>query len=77
MVQKKNFQSLLSIGKGKFDGKNKVSHSTNFKKKPDKKKGACHICGEPDHWVLITLIAMISVGMAAIPIMLLLMAILR
>ncbi|KAK1629707.1 hypothetical protein QYE76_004022 [Lolium multiflorum] len=56
VVQKKNFQSHKfknknkSEGKGKFDGKNKASHSTNFKKKTDKKKGACHVCGEPDHW---------------------------
>ncbi|KAK1604465.1 hypothetical protein QYE76_028138 [Lolium multiflorum] len=56
VVQKKNFQSHKfknknkSEGKGKFDGKNKASHSTNFKKKTDKKKGACHFYGEPDHW---------------------------
>ena len=56
MVQKKNFQSHKSKnknkyeGKGKFDAKNKASHSTNFKKKGDKKKGACHVCGDPDHW---------------------------
>ncbi|KAK1684503.1 hypothetical protein QYE76_045351 [Lolium multiflorum] len=56
VVQKKNFQSHKfknknkSKGKGKFDGKNKASHSTNFKKKNDKKKGACHVCGDPDHW---------------------------
>ena len=23
---------------------------TNFKKKNDKKKGVCHVCGDPDHW---------------------------
>jgi hypothetical protein len=56
VVKKKNFLSHKfknknkSEGKGKFDGKNKASHSTNFKKKTDKKKGACHVCGEPDHW---------------------------
>ncbi|KAK1693099.1 hypothetical protein QYE76_009796 [Lolium multiflorum] len=56
VVQDKNFQSHKfknknkSEGKGKFDGKNKASHSTDFKKKTDKKKGACHICGEPNHW---------------------------
>jgi hypothetical protein len=56
LVQKKNFQSHKFKnknkfeGKGKFDGKNKASHSTNFKKKSDKKKGACHVCGDPDHW---------------------------
>jgi len=26
-----------------------VQH-TNFKKKNDKKKGVCHVCGDPDHW---------------------------
>ncbi|KAK1618175.1 hypothetical protein QYE76_023692 [Lolium multiflorum] len=41
---------VLGVAKGKFDGKNKASHSTNFKKKTDKKKGACHVCGGPDHW---------------------------
>jgi hypothetical protein len=56
VVKKKNFLSHKfknknkSEGKGKFDGKNKASHSTNFKKKIDKKKGTCHVCGEPDHW---------------------------
>ena len=34
--------------------KNKTSHSTNFKKKyekkSEKKKGGCHVCGHPDHW---------------------------
>ncbi|KAK1693382.1 hypothetical protein QYE76_010079 [Lolium multiflorum] len=34
-------------GKGKFDVKNKASHSTNFKKK---KRGVCHVCGDPVHW---------------------------
>jgi hypothetical protein len=29
---------------------NKPSQSTNFKKKTDKKKGACQICGEHGHW---------------------------
>ena len=37
-------------GKAKFDGKNKVVQHTNFKKKNDKKKGVCHVCGDPDHW---------------------------
>lgn len=32
-------------GKGKFDEKNKASQHTNFKKKTDKKKGVCHVCG--------------------------------
>ncbi|KAK1626502.1 hypothetical protein QYE76_000817 [Lolium multiflorum] len=56
VVQKKNFKShkfknkKKYEGKGKFDGKNKASHSTNFKKKTDKKKGASHVCGDPDHW---------------------------
>ena len=56
LVQKKNFQSYKSKnkgkpdGKGKFDVKNKASQSTNFKKKTDKKKGACHVCGDPDQW---------------------------
>ncbi|KAK1649667.1 hypothetical protein QYE76_067472 [Lolium multiflorum] len=56
LVQKKNFQSYKSKnknkydGKGKFDGKNKASQSTNFKRKTDKKKGVCHVCGDPDHW---------------------------
>ncbi|XP_071683135.1 uncharacterized protein [Lolium perenne] len=56
LVQKKNFQSYKSNnknkydGKGKFDGKNKASQSTNFKRKTDKKKGVCHVCGDPDHW---------------------------
>jgi hypothetical protein len=56
MVQKRNFQSHKSKNKnkpeykGKFDGKNKASHSTNFKKKGDKKKGVCHVCGDPNHW---------------------------
>ena len=36
-------------GKAKFDGKNKVVQHTNFKKKNGKKKGACHVCGDPDH----------------------------
>jgi hypothetical protein len=56
VVHNKNFQSHKSKnknksdGKGKFDGKNKPSQSTNFKKKTDKKKGACHVCGDPGHW---------------------------
>ena len=56
LVQKKNFQSHnfknkgKFDGKAKFDGKNKVVQHTNFKKKSDKKKGACHVCGDPDHW---------------------------
>ncbi|KAK1607351.1 hypothetical protein QYE76_031024 [Lolium multiflorum] len=55
LVQK-NFQSCKSKnknkydGKEKFDGKNKASQSTNFKRKTDKKKGVCHVCGDPDHW---------------------------
>ena len=56
LVQKKNFQSHKFKnknkfeGKGKFDRKNKVFQSTNFKKKTDKKKGVCHVCGDPGHW---------------------------
>ena len=56
LVQKKNFQPHKFKNKGKFDGKakfdgkNKVVQHTNFKKKNDKKKGACHVCGDPDHW---------------------------
>jgi LTR polyprotein gag-polypeptide-like protein len=56
LVQRKNFQSHKfknknkTEGKGKFDGKNKATHSTNFKKKNDKRKGSCHVCGDPDHW---------------------------
>jgi hypothetical protein len=56
VVQIKNFQSHKSKNKnksddkGKFDGKNKPSQSTNFKKKNDKRKGACHVCGKPGHW---------------------------
>jgi len=53
MVQKKNYQpnkpkynKKKSEGKGKPDGKFKPSHSTNFKKK----KGSCHVCGDPNHW---------------------------
>jgi hypothetical protein len=30
--------------------KNKASHSTNFKKKSENKRGVCHVCGDPDHW---------------------------
>ena len=49
MVQKKNFQpnkfknnKNKTQGKGKFDAKNKPSHSTNFKKNSHKKgKGLC------------------------------------
>nr|XP_051180266.1 uncharacterized protein LOC127294475 [Lolium perenne] len=56
MVQKKNLPSHKFKNKNKsedndkFDGKNKASHSTNFKKNTDRKKGACHISGELDHW---------------------------
>ena len=56
LVQRKNFQSHKfknknkTEGKGKFDGKNKATHSTNFKKKNDKRKGSCHVCGDPGHW---------------------------
>jgi hypothetical protein len=56
LVQKKNFQSHKFKNKGKFDGKskfdwkNKPSQSTTFKKKTDKKKGSCHVCGDPEHW---------------------------
>nr|XP_040242214.2 uncharacterized protein LOC120962549 [Aegilops tauschii subsp. strangulata] len=58
MVQKKNFQpnkfknnKNKTQGKGKFDTKNKPSHSTNFKKNSHKKgKGLCHVCGDPNHW---------------------------
>jgi hypothetical protein len=55
VIQNKKFQSHKSKnknksdGKGKFDGKKKPSQSTNFKKKTDKKKGACHVCGDPGH----------------------------
>ena len=55
-MQRKNFQSHKfknknkTEGKGKFDGKNKATHSTNFKKKNDKRKGSCHVYGDPDHW---------------------------
>ena len=57
MVQKKNFQpnklknnKNKTQGKGKFDTKNKPSHSTNFKKNSHKKgKGLCHVCGDPNH----------------------------
>jgi hypothetical protein len=54
VVQNKNFQSHKSKnknksdGKGKFDGKNKPSQSTSFKK-TDKKKRACHVCGDLRH----------------------------
>jgi hypothetical protein len=47
VVQKENFQSHKfknknkSKGNDKFDGKNKASNSTNFKKKTDNKKGDC------------------------------------
>jgi hypothetical protein len=56
LVQRKNFESYKSQnktkydGKGNFDGKNKDSHPTNFKKKTDKKKRVCPVCGDPDHW---------------------------
>ena len=56
VVQKQNFQPHKFKNKGKFDGKakfdgkNKAVQHTNFKKKNDKKKGACHVCGDPDHW---------------------------
>ncbi|XP_071678591.1 uncharacterized protein [Lolium perenne] len=56
LVQKKNFKSHKFKNKGKFDGKskfdwkNKPSQSTTFKKKTDKKKGSCHVCGDPEHW---------------------------
>uniref|UniRef100_A0ACD5X409 Uncharacterized protein n=1 Tax=Avena sativa TaxID=4498 RepID=A0ACD5X409_AVESA len=56
LVQKRNFQphKFKNKGKfddkGKFDGKNKASRSTSFKKKTDKRKGACHVCGDPNHW---------------------------
>ena len=53
MVQKKNYQSnkpkfnkKKSEAKGKPDSKFNSSHSTNFKKK----KGAYHVCGDPNHW---------------------------
>ena len=55
-VQKKNSQSYKpknknkSENKGKFDKKNKPSQSTNFKRKTDRKKGSCHVCGDPNHW---------------------------
>ena len=55
LVQRKNFQSHKfknknkTEGKGKFDGKNEATHSTNFKKKNDKRKGSCHVCGDPGH----------------------------
>src|SRR5664279_1230624 len=51
-VQKKNSQSYKpknknkSENKGKYDKKNKPSQSTNFKKR----KGSCHVCGDPNHW---------------------------
>jgi hypothetical protein len=77
MVQNKNFQSHKSKkknksdGKGKFDGKNKPSQSTNFKKKTGKRKGACHVCGEPGHWAPSCPTALTSVmGRAARPQML-------
>ena len=58
VVQKKNFHpnhsqnnKNKSQGKGKFDAKNKPTHSTNFKKDSHKKgKGLCHVCGDPNHW---------------------------
>ena len=56
LVQKKNFQPHKFKNKGKFDGKakfdgkNKDVQHKNFKKKNDKKKGVCHVCGDPDHW---------------------------
>ena len=78
LVQKKNFQPHKFKNKGKFDGKakfdgkNKVVQHTNFKKKNDKKKGACHVCGDPDHWAPSCPITMTSVilGKAARPLML-------
>ena len=56
LVQKQNFQPHKFKKKGKFNGKakfggkNKVVQHTNFKKKNDKKKSVCHVCGDPDHW---------------------------
>ena len=56
LVQKKNSQSYKpknknkSQGKGKLDGNNKPSQSTNFKKKTNKRKGSCHVFGDPNHW---------------------------
>ena len=58
IVQKKNFHlnkpqnnKNKSQGKGKFVAKNKPSQSTNFKKNSHKKrKGLCHVCGDPNHW---------------------------
>src|SRR4051812_10981457 len=41
----------IRMEKGKFDGKNKASSSTNFKRKTEyKKKGNCHVCQAPGHW---------------------------
>jgi ribosomal protein L32 len=54
-VQKKNFQPQKFKNKNKygikekFDGKNKTSHSTKFKKKTAKKKGVWHVSGDPNH----------------------------
>ncbi|KAK1618488.1 hypothetical protein QYE76_024005 [Lolium multiflorum] len=55
-LEKRTSQSHKFKNKGKFDGKskfdwkNKPSQSTTFKKKTDKKKGSCHVCGDPGHW---------------------------
>ena len=55
-VQKRNSQSYKpknkskSEDKGKYDKRNKPSQFTNFKRKTDKKKGSCHVCGDPNHW---------------------------
>ena len=55
-VQKKNSQSYKpkykgkSKEKGKYDKSDKPSQSTNFKRKTDRKKGSCHVCGDPNHW---------------------------
>ena len=78
LVQKKNFQPHKFKNKGKFDGKakfdgkNKAVQHTNFKKKNDKKKGVCHVCGILIIGLLVALIAMTSVilGKAARPLML-------
>lgn len=52
-VHKKNFQSHkfehMYEGKEKFEDRNKTSQTTNFKKKGnDKRKGACHVYGDPE-----------------------------
>ena len=78
LVQKKNFQPHKFKNKGKFDGKakfdgkNKAVQHTNFKKKNDKKKGACHVCGDPDHWApsCPTRYTSVILGKAARPLML-------